>query len=89
MENLEPSALAALVGAVILLIGQLVKKTGIEGKYVAAALAVLAGVAYTAFKQLVPLELQTSVVGFTSTAFATSWFLFEMIWKPVRARLQA
>lgn len=83
------TAIAALVGVAMLLIGQLAKCTGLEGKYVAAGMAVAVGILYTAFQKYVPADTQKNVVSFVGTAFTTSWALYELLWKPVRTKLNA
>lgn len=83
----HPTEMAAVVGVAMLLIGQLVKKTGMEGKYVATILCVLIGLGYTAFTTFVPVEAQSSIVSFASTSFTTSWALYELAWKPVRNKM--
>lgn len=83
----HPTEAAAIAGVLMLVVAQLVKKTGLEGKYVAAGLCVLIGLAYTAFVTYVPVAVQQNVIAFASTAFTTSWALYEMLWKPARTKL--
>lgn len=80
----HPTESAAIAGVAMVIVGQIVKKTGLAGQYVAAGLAVIVGISYTAFTTFVPVEVQQNVVAFAGTAFATSWTLYELMYKPVR-----
>lgn len=85
---MDPTMMAVLSGVGMLLIGQVVKRYGFEGKYVAAALAVAIGIGYTFFKMAVPQEQQEALIGFVTTAFTTSWVIYEFVWKPVRSKIE-
>lgn len=77
--------IAAVVGLVLFLLLQVSKKTKVPTQVYIVGFAIVGGIGYTLFKQFLPVEMQESVVSFVSTAFASSWFLYEILYKPGKA----
>lgn len=71
--------IAALAGLVINALAALAKWLKIPAKHVVLGVAVLIGIAYTAFSTYVPADLQTSIVTFAATAMSTSWIVWEYV----------
>jgi len=82
---LTPEMISAIVGIVLFLIIQLSKYTKLAPEVVIITSAIVTGILYTLYSYLLPIELQQHVIAFVSTAFATSWTLYVIIYKGYKA----
>lgn len=75
MENMIP----VVIGVLVTLVTQLVKKTGIRGSYLALGLSVLAGIGWVTFTEFTDAAVQEQILAFITKVYGVSVGLYELV----------
>lgn len=81
--------LSALGALLVLFVTELVRRTGIEAKYIVAVGCMLVGLMYAGFEAAVPPAAREAIISFVLRVAGLQWALYEYVWKNWREKLIA